>query len=167
MPTDMRTEIHLPADTDRQRLLFGPNDSHFRMLKAELGVTLVARKGRLIIDGDEDSVSRALNVVERMLEAIDKGQTFVVEEVATLMERHGEEAERSVLPWLHRRETVQYERVTVKVGIPVAPPRTMSGHAQTRIQQTQQQSPQGGFSPATHRANYLSEPAFQRTIIIP
>lgn len=91
----MRTEIHLPPDVDRQRLLFGPNDSHFRMLKAELGVNLVARKGRLLIDGDESSVGRALNVIERMLEAIDKGQAFVAEELSTLMERHGEEAERN------------------------------------------------------------------------
>ncbi len=90
----MRTEIHLPPDTDRQRLLFGPNDSHFRMLKAELGVNLVARRGRLLIDGDEDSVSRALNVIERMLEAIDKGQAFVAEELSTLMERHSEDTER-------------------------------------------------------------------------
>ncbi len=91
----MRTEIHLPPDVERQRLLFGPNDSHFRMLKANLGVSLVARKGRLLIDGEEDAVGRAVNVVERMLEAIDKGQAFVLEELATLMERQGEEAERS------------------------------------------------------------------------
>ncbi len=90
----MRTEIHLPPDTERQRLLFGPNDKHFRMLKAELGVNLVARRGRLIIDGDESSVSRAINVIERMLEAIDKGQAFVAEELSTLMERHNEDNER-------------------------------------------------------------------------
>ncbi|MCC8180092.1 MAG: PhoH family protein [Planctomycetes bacterium] len=91
----MRTEIHLPPDVDRQRLLFGPNDSHFRMLKAELGVNLVARKGRLIIEGEEDAVGRALNVIERMLEAIDMGTAYVSEEIATLMERHSEEAERN------------------------------------------------------------------------
>ena len=91
----MRTEIHLPPDTDRQRLLFGPNDSHFRMLKAELGVSLVARKGRLLIDGEEEPVSRAITVIERMLEAIDKGQAFVADELSILMERHNEEAERS------------------------------------------------------------------------
>jgi phosphate starvation-inducible PhoH-like protein len=76
----MRTEIHLPPDVERQRLLFGPNDGHFRLLKAELGVSLVARKGRLLIDGDEPAVGRALNVIERMLEA------------------RGEEAERSRVP---------------------------------------------------------------------
>ncbi len=91
----MRTEIHLPPDTDRQRLLFGPNDAHFRMLRAELGVNMVARKGRLLIDGEEDAVGRALNVIERMLEAIDKGQAYVTEEIATLMERQSEEAEHS------------------------------------------------------------------------
>lgn len=94
----MRTEIHLPPDVDRQRLLFGPNDTHLRMLKAELGVNLVARKGRLLIDGGETSVGRALNVIERMLEAIDKGQAFVAEELCTLMERQGEEAERRRAP---------------------------------------------------------------------
>ncbi len=94
MKERMRTEMHLPPDVERQRLLFGPNDSHFRMLKANLGVNLVARKGRLLIDGEEDAVGRALNVIERMLEAIDKGQAFVAEELSTLMERQGEEAER-------------------------------------------------------------------------
>jgi phosphate starvation-inducible PhoH-like protein len=64
------------------------------MLKAELGVNLVARKGRLVIEGEEDAVGRAINVVERMLEAIDKGRAFVLEELSTLMERQGEEAER-------------------------------------------------------------------------
>ncbi|MDR3211797.1 MAG: PhoH family protein [Planctomycetota bacterium] len=91
----MRSEINLPPDTDRQRLLFGPNDSHFRLLRAELGVNLVARRGRLLVDGEENSVSRAINVIERMLEAIDKGQTFVTEELSTLMERHSEGAEES------------------------------------------------------------------------
>lgn len=90
----MRTELHLPTDIDRQRLLFGPNDSHFRLLKAELGVSLIARKGRLIIDGKDTSVSRALTVIERMLEAIDKGHAYVAEEISTLMERHGEDAAR-------------------------------------------------------------------------
>ncbi|MCL2001354.1 MAG: PhoH family protein [Planctomycetes bacterium] len=94
----MRTEIHLPPDVDRQRLLFGPNDAHFRILKAELGVNLVARKGRLLIDGDEGAIGRALNVIERMLEAIDKGQAYVAEELSTLMERQGEEAERKRTP---------------------------------------------------------------------
>ncbi|MDR1521054.1 MAG: PhoH family protein [Planctomycetota bacterium] len=94
----MRTEIHLPPDVERQRLLFGPNDGHFRLLKAELGVNLVARKGRLLIDGDEPAVGRALNVIERMLEAIDKGQAYVAEELSTLMEARGEEAERCRVP---------------------------------------------------------------------
>ncbi|MDR2391024.1 MAG: PhoH family protein [Planctomycetota bacterium] len=94
----MRTEIHLPLDLERQRLLFGTNDGNFRLLKAGLGVSLVARKGRLLIDGDEAAVGRALNIVERMLEAIDKGQAYVAEELSTLMERQGEEAERCRTP---------------------------------------------------------------------
>ena len=94
----MRTEIHLPPDVERQRLLFGPNDGNFRLLKAGLGVSLVARKGRLLIDGDEPAVGRALNVIERMLEAIDKGRAYVAEELSVLMERQGEEAERYRTP---------------------------------------------------------------------
>jgi phosphate starvation-inducible PhoH-like protein len=94
----MRTEIHLPPDVERQRLLFGPNDGNFRLLKAGLGVSLVARKGRLLIDGDEPAVGRALNVIERMLEAIDKGQAYVAEELSILMQRQGEEAERYRTP---------------------------------------------------------------------
>ena len=91
----MRTEMRLPPDIERQRLLFGPNDGHFRMLKAGLGVNLVARKGRLLIDGETAAVNRAINVLERMLEAIDKGQAYLADELETLMERQGEEAERS------------------------------------------------------------------------
>jgi phosphate starvation-inducible PhoH-like protein len=91
----MRTEMRLPPDVERQRLLFGPNDGHFRLLKAGLGVNLVARKGRLLIDGEAPAVNRALNILERMLEAIDKGQAYVSDELSTLMERQGEEAERS------------------------------------------------------------------------
>ncbi|MDR1534445.1 MAG: PhoH family protein [Planctomycetota bacterium] len=93
-----RTEMRLPPDLDRQRLLFGPHDRNFRLLRAGLGVNLVARGGRLVINGDEWAVGRALNVLERMLEAIDKGQAFVAEELATLMERQGEEEEKERAP---------------------------------------------------------------------
>ena len=87
----MRTEIYLPADTDRQRLLFGPNDNHFRLLRSELGVSLVARKGRLLIDGEEQAVNRALEALEQMLEAINRGQSFLSEELLLLLEKHDEE----------------------------------------------------------------------------
>lgn len=107
----MRTEIHLPPDVDRQRQLFGPGDMHFRMLKSELGVNMVARRGRLIIEGPDKAVARATNVIERMLEAIDRGETFLSDEIAALMERQGEQS--------HREEGVIYtERLKIAARSP-------------------------------------------------
>jgi len=87
----VRTEVKLPPTQDEQRVLFGPNDAHLRMLRAELGVSLVARRGRLLIEGDEVGVDRAVNVVERMIDAVEKGQTYLADEIAVLMELGGED----------------------------------------------------------------------------
>ncbi len=90
----MRAEIKLPSTQDELQALFGPRDAHLRMLRAELGVSLVARKGRLLIDGEESNVGRAINVVERMIDAVEKGRTYLAEELAVLMELAGEDDEK-------------------------------------------------------------------------
>ncbi len=90
----MRAEVKLPSTQDELRILFGPNDAHLRMLRAELGVKLVARKGQLVIDGEREQVARAVNVVERLIDAVQEGQTYLAEELAVLMELAAEDDDR-------------------------------------------------------------------------
>jgi hypothetical protein len=44
-----------------------------------------------------------------------------------------EDSERTMLPWLHRREVVTYETVTAKVGVPVSIAPTSSSAVQTNV----------------------------------
>jgi phosphate starvation-inducible PhoH-like protein len=82
----MRTEIKLPTSPDELRTLFGPNDANLRMLRSELDVTLVARNNRLLIEGTEANVERAVNVAERMIDAITQGQAYLEDELSVLVE---------------------------------------------------------------------------------
>ena len=45
-----------------------------------------------------------------------------------------EDSERTMLPWLHRREVITYETVTAKVGVPVSIAPTTSSAVHTHIQ---------------------------------
>jgi len=90
----VKTEILLPHDTARQRMLFGPHDANIRMLRDHLGVSLVFRRGRLVVEGGDRAVQRTATVVERLLEAIDRGEAFLADEVAVIVEQTREEEER-------------------------------------------------------------------------
>lgn len=91
----MNAEVKLPNNQEQLRIFFGPNDAHLRMLQDELGVRMVARGNRLLVDGPKANAERAVNIVERMLEAIDHGRTYLADEIATLMELAGEEVDGS------------------------------------------------------------------------
>lgn len=92
----MRAEVNLPASQDEQRALFGPNDAHLRMLRAGLGVAFVPRKGKLLVEGEDEAlVARGLNVVERMIDAVQQGKAYLAEEVAVLMEMASEDEARA------------------------------------------------------------------------
>jgi phosphate starvation-inducible PhoH-like protein len=87
----VKAEVKLPDTADRLRVLFGPNDANLRMLRAELGVRMVPRNGILHISGGEEEVSRAINLVERLIEEIEQGETYLAHELAALMEVAGED----------------------------------------------------------------------------
>ena len=87
----VKVEIRLPDDNERLRVFFGPHDSHLRLLRAELGVELVPRNGRLVAEGEDDDVNRAVNVLERLLEALDDGPEDFAGQLAGLLSRAAEE----------------------------------------------------------------------------
>ena len=60
-------EIAIQLDsTPRQVELFGPADSHLRLLRQELGVRITARQDKLIISGGDKDVNRATEIIDKM-----------------------------------------------------------------------------------------------------
>jgi phosphate starvation-inducible PhoH-like protein len=60
-------EVTIQLDsTDKQLELFGPADSHLRLLRRSLGVQVAARGSNLIITGQEKDVNRAAEIIDKM-----------------------------------------------------------------------------------------------------
>ncbi len=55
---------------DEEQQLLGPGDAHARAIRNCFGVTMATRKGRVVVGGDEESVSDAVRVVRLLLEHI-------------------------------------------------------------------------------------------------
>ncbi len=64
-------EIHIELESQAQRLeLFGPADSHLRLLKNNLNIQITARNGSIILTGEPDNVRRAAEIIDRMQKQI-------------------------------------------------------------------------------------------------
>jgi len=60
-------EVTIQLDsTDKQLELFGPADSHLRLLRKSLGVQIAARGSNLIITGEEKDVNSTAEVIDKM-----------------------------------------------------------------------------------------------------
>ena len=60
-------EVTIQLDSvHRQLELFGPADSHLRLLRQSLGIQIAARNTNLIISGEKKSVSTAAEIIDRM-----------------------------------------------------------------------------------------------------
>jgi len=60
-------EVTIQLDsTDKQLELFGPADSHLRLLRKSLGVQIAARGSNLIITGQEKDVNRTAEIIDKM-----------------------------------------------------------------------------------------------------
>jgi len=55
---------------DEERTLLGPRDANARAIRNAFDVSLTVRKGRVVIEGDEEDVSDAVRVVRHLLEEI-------------------------------------------------------------------------------------------------
>lgn len=121
----MQAKVKLPSSQDELRAFFGQKDEHLRMLREELGVKLVARHGFLNIDGEKKRVTRAVNIVERMVEAIGCGQRYLADELAILMELSVEEEEGATERVVH----TERKRIEVRTDGQAAYVRAMRDHS--------------------------------------
>ncbi len=60
-------EITIQLNSPHKQLeLFGPADSHLRLLRQSLGVKITARQSNLIINGKAENVNRAAEILDKM-----------------------------------------------------------------------------------------------------
>ena len=74
-------------DPDKQLELFGPADSHLRLLRRSLGVQVTARQSNLVISGTETSVNQATEVIDRMQKHLLKTGQLTVDDVAGFVQQ--------------------------------------------------------------------------------
>ena len=80
----MEATIQLdPAD--KQLELFGPADTHLRLLRQSLGVQIPARQANLIINGKPENVNRAAEVIDRMQKYLIKHGSLATRNVTAFL----------------------------------------------------------------------------------
>lgn len=83
-------EITIQLDSaDKQLQLFGQADSHLRLLRQSHGVQITARKSNLIITGEEENVSRAAEVIDKMQKRLIKRGSLTAADVTGFISRSG------------------------------------------------------------------------------
>jgi len=81
-------EVTVQLDPVHNQLeLFGPADSHLRLLRQSLGVKITARQADLIITGREENVNAAAEVVEKMQRHLIKHGSLTADDVSSLLSR--------------------------------------------------------------------------------
>jgi len=86
-------EVTIQLDSaDRQLELFGPSDSHLRLLRESLGVQITARKSNLIITGGEKSVNRAAEIIDKMQRRVINRGLLTTNDVNTFIAQEGSSA---------------------------------------------------------------------------
>jgi len=81
-------EVTIQLDSAHKRLeLFGPADSHLRLLRQSLGVQITARQANLIITGREKSVNKAAEIIDRMQKHLIKRRSLTAADVTAFITR--------------------------------------------------------------------------------
>ncbi len=79
-------EVTIQLDSaDKQLELFGPADSHLRLLRQSLGVQLTARQANLIITGKEKNVNRAAEIINKMQKHLIKRGPLTADKVTAFL----------------------------------------------------------------------------------
>jgi phosphate starvation-inducible PhoH-like protein len=79
-------EVTIQLDPAGKQLeLFGPADSHLRLLRQSLGVQITARQSSLIISGTEQNVYKATEIIDRMQKRLARSGSLTAVEVSTLI----------------------------------------------------------------------------------
>ncbi len=71
----MNKELLL-ENNEEARSLFGKYDENLRLLEEKLGVTITARGCKLSLSGEEEKVKESLNLLEKALSLVRKGESF-------------------------------------------------------------------------------------------
>ncbi|MHC4571182.1 MAG: PhoH family protein [Planctomycetota bacterium] len=75
-------EVTIQLDSTQKQLeLFGPADSHLRLLRESLGVEITARQSNLIITGKENNINRATEVIDKMQKRLIKDGSLTAKDV--------------------------------------------------------------------------------------
>ncbi len=72
---------------DKQLELFGSGDSYLRLLRQSLGIQITARQGKLKISGDEEDVSKAVEIFDKMRKQLHKSHALTAEDVTAYIRR--------------------------------------------------------------------------------
>ena len=71
----------------RQLELFGPADSHLRLLRQSLGIQITARQSNLIISGTEKNVNEAVDVINKMQKHLIKHRLLTTADISAFINR--------------------------------------------------------------------------------
>jgi phosphate starvation-inducible PhoH-like protein len=86
-------EVTIQLDpAGRQLELFGPADSHLRLLRKSLGIQITARKSDLILAGEAEDVNKGAEIVDAMQKRLIKTGTLTDEDVHSLLRQSETEA---------------------------------------------------------------------------
>jgi len=79
-------EVTIQLDsTGKQLELFGPADSHLRLLRQSLGVQITARQSDLTIMGKAENANRAAEIIDRMQKRLIKRGSLTAADVNALL----------------------------------------------------------------------------------
>jgi phosphate starvation-inducible protein PhoH and related proteins len=79
-------EVTIQLDSPGKQLeLFGPADSHLRLLRQSIGVQITARQSNLIITGKTENVNRAAEIIDKMEKRLIKYGSLTIADVNALL----------------------------------------------------------------------------------
>jgi len=79
-------EVTIQLDSPGKQLeLFGPADSHLRLLRQSLGVQITARQANLIITGKAENANRAAEIIDKMQKRLIKCGSLTIADVNALL----------------------------------------------------------------------------------
>jgi phosphate starvation-inducible protein PhoH and related proteins len=84
-------ELHIELESGAQRLeLFGPADSHLRLVKSALGVHITARDGSITLTGEASGVHHAAEIIDQMQRHLLKYKRLTENDVTDLLSAYTE-----------------------------------------------------------------------------
>jgi phosphate starvation-inducible PhoH-like protein len=79
-------EVTIQLDSPGKQLeLFGPADSHLRLLRQSIGVQITARQANLTITGKAENANRAAEIIDKMQKRLSKYGSLTIADVNALL----------------------------------------------------------------------------------